>query len=212
MTIKDHLKRKRREQRLTLDDVAAVVGVSRQTVQKYESGVISNIPPEKVELLAKALKTTPSVLMGWQEDVLDPFTVKGILPVRQRRVPLLGDIAAGEPIFAQEDHDSYALCDDDLRCDFALRVKGDSMLPRLMEGDTVFVRRQEDVLDGQIAAVLVDDSATLKHVYHLPGIGGLQLISDNTAYAPMVYAGADAFSVRVLGLAVAYQRKLWKDF
>lgn len=211
MTIKDNLKRKRLEHRLTLDEVATVVGVSRQTVQKYESGVIANIPPDKVELLAYALHTTPAVLMGWQEDVFDPLSVEGILPVHQRRVPLLGEIAAGEPIFAQEEYDSYALCDDEVRCDFALRVKGDSMQPRLFEGDTVFVRCQEDVLDGQIAAVLVDDSATLKHVYHLPEIGGIQLVSDNTAYAPMLYAGDEASAVRILGLAVAYQRKLLKD-
>lgn len=209
MTIKDHLKRRRIDQHLTLDDVASVVGVSRQTIQKYESGVIANIPFEKVEKLAQALHTTPAVLTGWQDDdALDPLSVNGIIPVHRKRVPLLGEIAAGEPIFAQEDLGTYTFCGDDLHCDFALLVKGDSMQPCLYEGDTVFVRRQDDVTNGQIAAVLIDDSATLKHVYHLAGNAGIQLVSDNPAYAPMLFAGADASQVRVLGLAVAYQRKL----
>jgi len=208
MIITEHLKRKRLQLRLTLEDVASVVGVSRQTIQKYESGIISNIPFDKVELLAQALHTTPAVLMGWQEEVFNPLTLSEVLPVHRKPVPLLGEIAAGEPIFAQEDYGDYAFCEDDVRCDFALRVKGDSMEPRLCEGDTVFVRRQDDVLDGQIAAVLVEESATLKHVYHLPSGKGIQLVSDNAAYAPMLFTGEEASRVRILGLAVAYQRRL----
>lgn len=208
MALKDNLRRRRLSLHLTLDDVSSVVGVSRQTVQKYESGVISNIPPDKIEALAKALKTNPAALMGWQEIAIDPFSVSGVLAIQRRKVPMLGEIAAGEPIFAQEDYDHYALCDDDLPCDFALRVKGDSMQPRLFDGDTVFVRKQPDVTDGQIAAVLVGEDATLKHVYHILGGRGIQLVSDNPSYPPMIFAGEEASDVHILGLAVGYQRNL----
>lgn len=208
MALKENLKRRRKALHLTLDQVSAVVGVSRQTIQKYESGVIANIPPDKVELLAQALDTTPAELMGWQQPTLNPLTLEGVLPVRRRQVPMLGEIAAGQPIFAYENHDSYVLCEDDMPCDFALQVKGDSMMPRLLDGDIVFVRQQSDVLDGQIAAVLVEDSATLKHVYHFTGGEGIQLVADNPHYPPMIYSGSDASQVRILGLAVGYHRSL----
>ncbi|MEG0126007.1 MAG: S24 family peptidase, partial [Clostridia bacterium] len=97
-------------------------------------------------------------------------------------------------------------CNEDVPCDFALRVKGDSMNPRLFDNDVVFIRSQPDVHDGQIAAVMVDDSATLKHVYHIAG--GVQLVSDNADYAPMTFTAHNSESISILGLAVAYQRRL----
>ena len=208
MNISEHLKEKRQLLRLTLEDVAEMVGVNRQTIQKYENGMISNIPFERIELLALALHTTPAVLMGWQEDVFDPHALNEVLPVHYKPIPLLEEYAAGKNIFEQADWGEYVFCEDDLCCDFALSVKGDSMEPRLFAGDTVFIRRQEDVLDGQIAAVLVEDSVTLKRVYHLSSEEGIHLVSDNTAYAPMIYAGEEMARVRILGLAVTYQRKL----
>ena len=208
MGISERMKEKRQLLRLTLEDVAGVVGVNRQTIQKYESGVISNIPYERIELLAQALHTTPAVLMGWQEDVFDPLILNEVLPIHRKSVLLLEESTAVEHIFEQGNCGEFAFCEDDLCCDFALPVKGDSMEPCLYAGDTVFIRRQEDVLDGQIAAVLVEGSVTLKHVYHLASGKGLHLVSDNAAYAPMLCTGEEAVQVRILGLAVAYQRKL----
>ena len=92
-------------------------------------------------------------------------------------------------------------------CDFALRVAGDSMIgARIRDGDLVFIRRQDDVDDGQIAAVIVDDSATLKRVYHVPN--GLQLLSENSKYPPMLFTCPDCDSIRILGLAVGFQSRL----
>ena len=204
MTLKEHLKRKRLEQRLTLDDVAGVVGVSRQTIQKYESGVIANIPFEKVERLACALHTTPAVLMGWHDDVPSPFTP----PLPGAIVPVLDHFASGRPIFAREDRTLYHLPDDDFRCDFALRMQDDSMQPRLLKGDMVFVHSQPDVPDGQIAVILLGKHPVLKHIYHLPENAGVQLISDNPAYAPLLLSGRAAQRTRILGLVVAFQRAL----
>ena len=92
-----------------------------------------------------------------------------------------------------------------VRADFALEVKGESMEPLYKDGDVVYIRRQDDVLDGQVAAVAVDGLATLKRVYHLPI--GVQLMPINPAFAPMLFTRENSDSVRILGLAVGYFRK-----
>ena len=92
----------------------------------------------------------------------------------------------------------------------ALRCRGDSMQPRLLDGDIVMIRQQPDVLDGQIAAVLIGSEATLKHVYHLPQNAGLRLMPENPAYDPIFVTPENADTVRVLGRAVGYQRLLTK--
>lgn len=120
----------------------------------------------------------------------------------RRRVPVLGDIAAGEPIVAERVYDEYVDIPDDgtHRYDAALRVTGDSMAPKYQIGDLVLVRYQDDVDDGQIAAVCLDDTVTLKRIYHMPN--GLQLISDNPAYPPMVYTNMEVNNAHLVGLAV----------
>ena len=129
------------------------------------------------------------------------------IPVKRVQVPMLGGIAAGEPILAEQQYDAYVEADADLDCTYALRVDGDSMEPTVRYGDIVFIRQQEDVDDGRIAAVLVDDSATLKRVYHIPN--GLQLLSDNAAkYPPRAVTFEDYDCIRILGLAVAFKRSL----
>lgn len=129
-----------------------------------------------------------------------------IIPIRIEKVPLLGSIAAGEPILAQEEFDTYIEADADIRCNFALRVDGDSMAPTINYGDVVFIRKQDDVEEGQIAAVLIDDSATLKRVYYIPN--GVHLLSDNPKYPPMIFTLPDCDTIRILGRAVAFKRML----
>ena len=121
-------------------------------------------------------------------------------------MPLLGAIAAGAPIYAEQSL-AVADCEVGLQCDFALRVKGDSMVgARIHDGDIVFIRRQDDVADGQIAAVIIDDEATLKRVYHVKN--GLQLLSENPKYPPMMFTLAECGTIRILGLAVGFTGRL----
>ena len=116
---------------------------------------------------------------------------------------MLGEIAAGTPIYADESFET-AFCNDSLNCDFALKVRGDSMTgARINDGDIVFIRSQEDVDDGDIAAVLLNDEATLKRVYHIKN--GLQLLPMNPKYAPMVFTFDDCDTIRILGKAVGFQ-------
>ena len=188
-------------------DLVRLTGIGKSSICTYISG---EYEPKQANAykLAAALNVNPAWLMG-QDAPMEAAALPhpSLLPVRKRRIRMLGSIAAGEPIYADEDRDTYVAVDDDLECDFALRVSGDSMSPRLLDGDTVLFREQSDVDDGQIAAVIIDDSATLKHVYHLPN--GIQLVSDNPKYPPMIFDAQNSNSARIIGLAVGYQRRLY---
>lgn len=203
MFVGHRMKERRKALGMSAETLATRLGLSAATIYRYEKGDIEKLPGNLLEPLASILSTTPADLMGWES----PYQgMEGILPVIRKKIPLLGEIAAGQPIFAQEDYNTSVTCNEDVPCDFALRVKGDSMNPRLFDNDVVFIRSQPDVHDGQIAAVMVDDSATLKHVYHIAG--GVQLVSDNADYAPMTFTAHNSESISILGLAVAYQRRL----
>lgn len=118
------------------------------------------------------------------------------------RVRMVGAVAAGVPILADEEYDVYV--DAPEKADYALRIEGDSMEPTYLDGDVIYIREQPNVDDGRVAVVLVDDSATLKHVYHERD--GLTLISDNHAYPPMRVSFADHDVIRILGVVVGYTR------
>lgn len=207
-SLNENIKKARSASNKTLEDVATIVGVSRQTIQKYESGVISNIPSDKVELLAKALDTTPAFLMGWEKSSLtaDIIQYDNIRPVSLKKFPLLGEIACGKPIFADEDRESYVLAGSDIRADFCLKAKGDSMVnARILDGDIVFIRRQDMVNNGEIAAVIIDDEATLKRVFYYREKDLLILKAENAKFSDLIYSGSELEQIRILGKAVAFQ-------
>lgn len=207
MDLGEKIRLLRHQRGMTLEDVGDACGVGKSTVRKWESGQIANMRRDKIALVANALGVTPAYLMGWDESPALPTMPANIVPVKRHTVPLLGEIAAGQPIYADEEHDMCVAVDDDIRCDFALRVRGDSMIDAgIYDGDVVLVRQQEDVDDGQIAVVLIDDEATLKYLYHQPS--GVQLVPANRRYSPWSYTGEAAAQVRILGLAVAQYHKL----
>lgn len=202
--LSNKLKALRKEKKLTLEELAELVGTSKQTIHRYETGKIANIPPEKVEALATALDTTPSVLMGWSDELYEKF--ENILPITIKRLPVLGEIACGEPIYAEEQYGSFAPARAEMDADFCLRAKGDSMIgARIFDGDIVFIRSQSAVDNGEIAAVIINDEATLKRVYFYPDEGKLILSPENPRYAPLVYVKDELNSIKILGKAVAFQ-------
>lgn len=190
-------------------DLVRMTGIGKSSICTYISG---EYEPKQTNTykLASALNVNPAWLMGqdvpMEADTSAALPHPDLLPVRKKHVRMLGSIAAGQPLYAEEDREAYVTVDGDMECDFALRVNGDSMSPRLLDGDIVFFREQSDVSDGQIAAVIVDDSATLKHVYHIPH--GVQLVSDNPKYPPMIFDSRNSSYARILGLAVGYYRRL----
>ena len=200
------LKEMRKAKGLTLEDLAERLGTSRQTIHRYENGTISNIPPEKVVLLAEALDTTPASLMGWESEREEFPTFDNIMPITMRKLPMLGEIACGKPIYANEEHESYALADAGLDADFCLMAKGDSMIgARIFDGDIVFIRSQSSVDNGEIAAVIINDEATLKRVYFYPEESKLILSAENPRYAPLVYVNEELEEINIIGKAVAFQ-------
>ena len=115
---------------MTQTELAQKTKSSKQTIYKYENDIITNIPSDKIMALAKALNTTPMYLMGWSDEInpapaLDLSKFDNIYPVKLKKFPLLGEIACGKPIFANEDRESYVLAGADIHADFCLRAKGE---------------------------------------------------------------------------------------
>lgn len=210
----EKIKKIRKAKGLSLEQLAELVGTSRQTVHRYENGTITNIPHERVEALAKALGTTPARLMGWDKEerfssINNITNLKDARAVKTKKLPILGNVACGEPIFASEEHGYYATAGVELGADFCLKARGDSMInARIFDGDILFVRKQESVDDGEIAVVLIDDEATVKRVYFDRESGILTLMPENPTYKPMRYMGSKLNSIRILGKVVSGQYKI----
>lgn len=199
---------------LTMDDVATKVGVARSTIQRYETGQINKIKLPVIESIAAALNVNPSWLIG-NTDNPSPVSnsipiAKNIIPMPEMyRIPLLGTIACGEPILATENIEEEIDIPKHIRADFALRCKGDSMIgAEIYDGDIVYIKQQEEVLDGQIAAVLIEEEATLKRFYYDKEAGIVTLVSENPSIKPMVYHGETLNHIRVLGKAVGLTRQI----
>ncbi len=205
--IGERIKALRKKRGLTLEELAEAIGTSKQNVHRYERGIVTNIPAEKILALANALETTPSELMGWASEAnVGISDIDGAVPITVKRLPILGDIACGKPIYADEDHESFAAADSSLDADFCLRAHGDSMTgARIFDGDIVFIRSQSSVDNGEIAAVIINDEATLKRVYFYPEESKLILSPENPKYAPLVYIKDELNNIKILGKAVAFQ-------
>lgn len=201
------LKARRRELGLTLLQIAQAVGVTEATVQRWESGNIKTVRPEKLEPLAQVLQVSPAVLAGWDANA---FPLPGNLTrlTAGNKIPLVGTIACGTPILAEENIAEYVDLPGHIRADFALTCQGDSMLNAgIRDSDIVYIRQQDTVENGQIAAVLVDGGeATLKRFYRQDN--RITLNAENPAYPPMVFVAEEMERVRIIGLAVAFTHVL----
>ncbi len=201
MTVGERIKMRRKELGITADQLAAAIGVSRSTMFRYEKGDIEKVPGDTLVPIAKALYTTPAFLMGWESAT--PLPANVIPMPAMRRIPLLGEIACGTPILAEENLDGEIDVPEHIHADFALRCKGDSMIgARIRDGDVVYIRQQPEVPNGTIAAVRIGTEATLKRVYYNGDT--LILQPENSAYTPSVYSGEQLAEVAILGRAVAF--------
>lgn len=208
--IRNRIFQKKSELNLSYQDMSEKTGLSKSTLQRYITGDIRNLGLDKLEILAKALDVTPSYLMGWEDENKDPIleNIPGIItPVQMKRIPILGTIACGEPIFAQENYDGYFMIDKNLpEADFILRAKGDSMIEaNIFNGDLVFLKKTNDVDNGRIAAVLIDDEATLKRVNKDGNTVVLQPCNKN--YKPIIIHDSDDKQVLILGEMVGVYSK-----
>ena len=185
-------------------DVAAAIGVDRTTYVKYERGD-SEPSFQVLNRLAEFFGVSTDYLLGRQPNPDTPSSTGGIW------VPVLGKVAAGIPIEAIQEIEDYEEISMDTASKgehFALRIRGDSMEPRIKDGDVVIVRRQPDCNDGDVAVVLVDgEAATVKRIKKRPE--GLMLIPNNTAYEPMFYSNEDIekLPVTIVGKVVELRGK-----
>lgn len=203
----ERMKAKRKEWGISAEEVAAALEVSVATVYRYEKGDIEKVPGTVLEPLAKILHTTPAYLMGWAEKESESAIPPGFAPLPETvSLPRVGTIACGAPILAQQNIETYDDVPSVWHADFTLACEGDSMLPRIQDGDVVAIRRTPNVENGEIAAVRIDDEATLKHVYRYPD--RLVLQPENTAYPPIVLIGEEINRVAIEGRAVGLCRKL----
>lgn len=200
-SFQDRIKEVMLNRNITQSELSKATGITQSSISDWMRG--KYLPKQdKVDIIAKALDVTPSYLMGWSNNdkTIDINRIPGVMPLKKlRRIPILGQIACGNPILAEENYIGYFTADDKyLDSDFCLYAKGDSMIgAEIDDGDLVFIKKQSDVDDGEIAAVLIDDEATLKRVYKIAG--NVQLRADNPNYPPIDLDGTQ--TVIILGRA-----------
>ena len=212
MTIGKRIRERRVACGLSVSDLAKQLGKNRSTVYRYESDEIENLPTDILEPIATALHTSPAYLMGWTED---PVKKEKVMPSNLVRldtvkyIPLVGEIACGTPILAQENIVEKVLLPSHVDATFALECHGDSMVGAGIEaGDVVFIREQPEVETGEIAAIMIEDRATLKKVYYDKMKSKLTLMPMNPSFDPFVYVGEEIRNIRIIGKAVAILKNL----
>lgn len=203
MEIGERIKKRREELGMSQEELAKKVGyTSRSSIAKLETNA-NGMTQSKIVKFANALETTPSFLMGWEDDT-NYYNSYGLRPITTKKFPMLGEIACGQPIYANQDYETYIEASSDIQADFCLTAKGDSMInARIFDGDIVFIRKQPDVDNGEIAAVVIGDEATLKRVYKYEN--RLELRPENPTHEVMNYEGEELNHIVILGKAVAFQ-------
>lgn len=209
MSIAENIKRIRLEHGLSQSELGKIAGVSDKAVSTWELG-LKTPRMGAVEKMANHFGITKSAIVddAPMTSPKNPTIPPGFMPMPEMvQVPLIGSIACGTPITAEQNIKSYIGVPASWRADFALECHGGSMAPTICDGDVVCIRSQPEVEQGQIAAVRIGEEATLKHCYYQNGV--VQLIADNASVCPpMVYTGSDLDEIEVEGLAVGFCRGL----
>lgn len=192
--------------------LCAELGISRGIMSDLKAGRTKRLSAENIEKVSGYFGVSSDYLLGVEPKEKTPTNGERKLPPNiipmpeMRKVPLIGTIACGEPILAEEHIEGYVGIPENIRADFALICKGDSMVGAgIRDGDVVYIRNQETVDNGQIAAVIIDGieaEATLKRFYFSEG--AVTLMPENSSYQPSIFVGSDIERVRIVGLAVGY--------
>lgn len=200
MKMGDRIKDLRTSKGMTQEELGEIVGVKKAAVQKWESGLTKNLKRSAIKKLSELFEVSPSYLMCMTD-------IKNSVSYTTKKIPLLGEIAAGEPLLVCEEHAAYITVDTKETIDFCLKIKGDSMVDaRILNGDIVFVRKQSIVENGEIAVVLIDNEATLKRFYK--NDGGVILKPENKNYQPRYYTEKDFKDIKILGKAIFFQSEV----
>lgn len=195
----DKIREARKAAGMTQRQLADKLEVSNTSISNWEKN-LSRPDPDMIQHLCWALNVQPNYFFS----VSSVSLPANIIPMPEmRKIPLLGNIACGAPILADDHIEEYIDIPKHVKADFALICKGDSMInARIFNGDVVYIRQQEEVANGEIAAVLIDDEATLKRVRIYDD--RIVLEPANPLYDPLVYRGEEMNTVHILGKAVAF--------
>lgn len=205
--LSERIRNLRKTNKLTQDELAKLLRdkfnlkTDRITVSRWETGY--QIPETySISCLAKIFKVSMDYLNGDENNSL--YSYENIEPIPDMaKVPIIGQIACGEPLLAEENIETFVNMPKDVKGTFALRCKGNSMInARIFDGDIVFIRQQPDVENGEIAAVLIGDEATLKRVYKYEN--RIELRPENPTYPIQNYEGENLNNIRILGKAVGF--------
>ena len=199
----NRLSQLRQEKGLNMREAARQLGMPYTTYVNYEKGT-REPNSETLISLAKFYGTSIDYLLCKSDSPPGRDIPPGFEPMpKMKKVPLIGAIACGEPITAEQNIEKMVDVPEYIRCDFSLTCHGDSMVDAgIHDKDVVYIRIQPEVENGEIAAVRIDGEATLQRVYYNPGT--LTLMPANPAYAPMVYTGSQLEEVHIEGKAVGW--------
>ena len=187
-------------------DVVKATGITKSTFSDWKSGR-SKPKQDKLQKIADFFEVSLDYLTTG-ENIPASISVSNIFPIELKRFPMLGEIACGKPKYTNEDRESYVMAGTNIKADFCLKASGDSMVnARILDGDIVFIRQQDMVENGEIAAVVVnnDSEATLKRLFYYQEKGLLILKAENPAYEDLIFQGEELNEVHILGKAVAFQ-------
>lgn len=196
----------RKKHKISMKALGQYVGVAESTISLYETE--KRQPDNSVLIkIAELFNVSVDYLLGRETN--DVYTAIGAMPVKKIKLPVLGNVACGEPIYANEDLEGYVYTDEDIGADFCLRAQGDSMVnARIFDGDILYIKKQDMVDDGEIAVVLIEDEATVKRVYYDRENNTITLMPENPTYKMMRYSGAQLNQIRILGKVLCGQYKV----
>ena len=201
MDIGSLIRRFREENSVSQRAFAQMCGVSNGYISMLEDGK----NPKTGDAIVPSLKTCEKIASAMGVPVGDLLESIGGSFIAAKRVPVIGRISCGVPVFASEEYESFVPVGDGIDADFCLHAKGDSMTgARILDGDTVFIKQCDEVQNGEIAAVVIGDEATLKRVYYYKDKKKLVLSPENPKYEPLVFVGDELLDIHILGKAVAF--------
>ena len=219
MNLSDYIIKYRKDHDLSQREFASKCGLSNGYISLLEKGV----NPKTGQPIAPTIDKYKKIAKGTGVSIDELFLIIDDAPLKlyssyrpsnarsihKKTLPVIGSIACGSPKFANEELEFYVDNDNDIDADYCLIASGDSMIgARIHDGDIVFIRKQDIVENGDIAAVIIDDETTLKKVYYYPEEQFLILRPENDKYKDMIYKGDELEHIHILGKAIAFQSNL----
>lgn len=206
----DNLRRLLKLKDLTQKDLSELL--LRKGIKKGQSAIsqwiskdYANVKMPSIDVIA----IISEILNCDISDLIPDITQKphpSFLEVTKRKFPVLGEVAAGKPIYMNEDRDCYIMADSEINADYCLIARGDSMVDLgIEEGDIVFIKQTDQLRDGEVGVVAIDEEATLKRIRYDKLNNQITLISENKKYPPMIYKDEQLEHIHILGKAVFYQ-------